>query len=550
MIDGSCQPILNSAHCSAVNIGDRKRFLLGFVAPGVLAVGCGEPGAVALDTARIAGGEKVTTNRYPFSVAIFRGGTDLDDFLCGGVLVKEDWILTAAHCVDEIRFAQRGQLRIGVGRRFLGHYTDENTFRATAILRHANYDPVSFNFDVALIRLDQPADQPRPVLMTTGREADLAKPGDMLWTIGHGRRNSHTAPGKSLFEASVPVVGRNACRAAYEDSWITHRMLCAGGEPGEGACLGDDGSPLLAQDDDQWVLAGVNSWGRGCGEDGRPSVYTRVPGLRPWINECTADPSICAKQPATSCERRVVLTGYWPPTNEMLRQWSDDPAKNGGAWVGKNWRGRGYDVYAHFPEFPAGPPHGPWGSDTHVGQGELTVDYQDTSSDFWDIVDEHDPVLLITTSRGGDSIGWELEALEGGHASVSTDPARDWYTDGRGPVFPDEDTIDARSWDAITRYRDQTVASSLPLTTIANAVTPMALTNVEIDHGTSGNYLSGFMALHGLYYNATHRNNLAAGHIHVGVDVSAQDAEAMMETTLEAVLSRYPVALSPCSDPL
>ena len=86
--------------------------------------------------------------------------------------------------------------------------------------------------------------------------------------------------------------------------------------------------------------------------------------------------------------------------------------------------------------------------------------------------------------------------------------------------------------------------------TIANAVGVLGLTNVEVDEETSGNYLSGFMGLHGLYYNATHRNNVAAGHIHVGIGVPVADAESMMEATLEAVLSQYPSALSPCSDPM
>jgi hypothetical protein len=60
---------------------------------------------------------------------------------------------------------------------------------------------------------------------------------------------------------------------------------------------------------------------------------------------------------------------------------------------------------------------------------------------------------------------------------------------------------------------------------------------VEIDEtGTSGNYLSGFLGLHGLYYNLEHPDNVAAGHIHVGRDVSTEDATAMIETTLAVVL--------------
>ena len=68
----------------------------------------------------------------------------------------------------------------------------------------------------------------------------------------------------------------------------------------------------------------------------------------------------------------VLITGYWPPTNEMLRQWSQDPEQNPGGWVGENWEGRGYNIYAFFPEFPGGTGQNP------KGDGDFEVDYQDT----------------------------------------------------------------------------------------------------------------------------------------------------------------------------
>ena len=67
-------------------------------------------------------------------------------------------------------------------------------------------------------------------------------------------------------------------------------------------------------------------------------------------------------------------------------------------------------------------------------------------------------------------------------------------------------------------------------------------------HGTSGNYLSGFLGLHGLYYNSTHADNQSAGHIHVGKTVPAENAAALMEITLETVLKAYPAADAACSD--
>lgn len=234
-----------------------------------------------------------------------------------------------------------------------------------------------------------------------------------------------------------------------------------------------------------------------------------------------------------NCRPIVVLTGYWPPTNEMLRPWSTSRTANPTGWQGRNWRELGFDIYAFFPEFPpdGDPTNDPIGSPGSTGavDADFQVDYQDTSQDFWRIMDLWQPDILITTSRGG-KIGWELEALEGGHAT--------WAADRYGVHHqPEQDTIDPRSWAAISDHGPgNTLASQLPLRQIATATRALNLTDVVIDQHTSGNYLSGFMGLHGLYYNRITDNNIAAGHIHVGKGLAVTDALSLMRSTLETVL--------------
>ena len=266
------------------------------------------------------------------------------------------------------------------------------------------------------------------------------------------------------------------------------------------------------------------------------------------VLSCFVSTSCCllpTPTPPATCAKKVVLTGYWPATNEMLRTWSTNPSQNPGQWVGQNWNGHGFDVYAFFPEFPpdGNPMNDAFGSDGWIGSptSDLRVDYQDTSADFWRIMDTHQPHILITTSRGG-SIGWEVEAVEGGHGGSSPDPSNDWSSDGHGTqTLPTQAGIDPRSWNAISTYRGtNTLPSQLPMNDIVNATQALNLASVQIDStGTSGNYLSGFMALHGLYYNQIAAHNVTAGHIHVGVSVSAANAQSLMLATLEAVLSQY-----------
>lgn len=254
-----------------------------------------------------------------------------------------------------------------------------------------------------------------------------------------------------------------------------------------------------------------------------------------------------------ACAKNVVLMGYWPPTNEMLRPWSTNLAQNPAGWVGEGWEGYGYDVYSFFPEFPpdGDPTNDSIGDDGAVGSPkyDLRVDYQATSADFWRLVDMHQPVILVTTSRGG-GIGWEIEAVEGGHGqSELASPASDWSSDQHGAdQWPTQATIEPRSWDAISTYRvGNTLPTQLPVEAIFDATDALGLTNVAVDQGTSGNFLSGFLGLHGLYYALEAPYEVvAAGHIHVGYGLPVDDASALIETTLHAILQQYPADRVPC----
>ncbi len=241
--------------------------------------------------------------------------------------------------------------------------------------------------------------------------------------------------------------------------------------------------------------------------------------------------------------------GYWPPTNEMLRAFSTNPDQNPQGWVGENWRGLGYDVHAFFPEFPpdGNPANDPIGSPGSVGEGDLQVDYQDTSADFWAIVDELQPHVIITYSRGG-GIGWEIEAVEGGHGIGGGDePAFDWVSDGFGDeTHPFEGTVDLRSWAAMNDYRTELAQSLLPMEAIEDAANALGVTSVEIEQGTSGSYLSGFLGLHGIAYAASNLHAVAGGHIHVGAALPVEDAVALTEASLEAVLLVHPVETLDC----
>ena len=98
----------------------------------------------------------------------------------------------------------------------------------------------------------------------------------------------------------------------------------------------------------------------------------------------------------------ILLCAFWPPTNEAVRRFSPNPAQNPSGWIGSNWENRGYDVLAYFPEFSP-----PTCTNCGAGTGDFTVDYQDTSADFWAIAGALALSLLVSFVFAG----WLMQKL-------------------------------------------------------------------------------------------------------------------------------------------
>lgn len=229
--------------------------------------------------------------------------------------------------------------------------------------------------------------------------------------------------------------------------------------------------------------------------------------------------------------QNIMLTGYWPPTSLMLRQFSTDPALHGSAgYQGANWEDRGYNIYSFFPSDVAV---------GGVGSGDFTVDYQDTSSDWWRITEEIKPVAIITFSwtpgrQEYNYRDWEVEARNRNRDS--------WTNDSVAPYQPDQVPPDGSVPANYVRY------STLPMQGIVDAVTAYGgTTRPYIDDFSDdfgGTFLSEYIGYHGLWYQSLHASPddtdwcAAAGHIHVGQYVGSRTGEALTEVTLR-VLTDY-----------
>ncbi len=236
--------------------------------------------------------------------------------------------------------------------------------------------------------------------------------------------------------------------------------------------------------------------------------------------------SLPATSGASGTRPVVLITGYWPPTNEAVRRFSQHPAKNPGGWQGSNWQGSGYDVVSFFPEF-----NNPNCTSCGTGFGDLRVDYQDTTDDFARITEMLKPIAVITLSRGFPGNSWEVESNQYNR--------RNWVDDFIVPRQPDVTPPDS------TIRRNALRLTALPAQEIVDAV---AAASVGVQpficySGSGGAFLSEYIAFLGVWYQARNNNPLhpdwcvTAGHIHVGVDVTWPQASAAVDVTLDTVLN-------------
>jgi hypothetical protein len=253
----------------------------------------------------------------------------------------------------------------------------------------------------------------------------------------------------------------------------------------------------------------------------------------------------CARAGADGGRPAILVVGYLPPTNEMLREFSTNPAQNPGGWVGSDWEHRGFDIYAYFPEFPAGA--------QCMGVGDFEIDYQDTTTDFARITQQLHPVAVLTMSLGSSFIGWGLEpayqrwrmpteVLGSGSHRI---PA--YLPDCTGQRYPYGSPVLADAPGHV-RFSNlpmhdiaEAVRAAMPGTAIAPFVYPYDPRNTA-PGAFCGNYLSGYIAYLAAMYRDRHQPPdanpcLLTGHIHVGRYVTADTGTIATEISLRQIIS-------------
>lgn len=259
---------------------------------------------------RIFGGEVAPLDAYPWKAVLgYREiGFPGMEFLCGGSVISDRYVMTAAHCVDQGTLGPRRLAIVRLGEWDLTTSEDCETansgekycappvqdFEPEEIIAHPSYNTrTRFSDDIALIRLNrkinfqESAGFVLPVcLPPSGFSPRAAVGSGPAIAAGWGFTENGTSSNR-IKHVNLPLVDNTKCNEVYRGSTV-NEQICAGGNAGEDSCSGDSGGPLVISGahGPPYQQIGIVSYGPvSCGQEGVPGVYTSVSNYRLWIEQ-------------------------------------------------------------------------------------------------------------------------------------------------------------------------------------------------------------------------------------------------------------------------
>ncbi|KAM4632427.1 serine protease 53 [Discoglossus pictus] len=254
---------------------------------------CGKQGLLM----RIYGGSSSVPGEWPWHAALSHMGKPI----CGGSLISDRWILSAAHCFNgnlTLKDPKSWTVHLGFSKLGGSPETSAVSMVPSRILIHGNFMRAIYGQDLALIELPKPVTLTRfisPICLP--EKTHRFRLRRTCWTTGleDVPEGVPLDSKRSLEKVSQTLIGGRTCNCIYN----SHKrpeladptkpgMLCTLDRDGEkGPCLGDSGGPVVCNEDGVWFIAGIISFSAGCHLKDSPTIITNVSFYQDWIQKIT-----------------------------------------------------------------------------------------------------------------------------------------------------------------------------------------------------------------------------------------------------------------------
>ncbi|XP_069591780.1 transmembrane protease serine 9-like [Ranitomeya imitator] len=293
---------------------EKSRLYMLVVLHGVFSTSRSEPvcGSPALSS-RIVGGSDAADGQWPWQASI----QDQDGHFCGGSLISNQWVLSAAHCFEQAQPMSNYGVQLGAYSLSLDN-PNSVSVKIDSVYNHPDYTSSAHTWDIALVKLDGPVSYTKYIMPICLPAASTTFPNGMeCWVTGWGNIDyyENLPSPETLQNVKVPLIDHQTCDEMYHiDSdgsssytIVDNTMICAGyTEGGKDSCQGDSGGPLVCKVNGVWYQPGIVSWGSGCALPNRPGVYTLVTAYQSWIQSHIPELSFqedLSFQDVTECQK-------------------------------------------------------------------------------------------------------------------------------------------------------------------------------------------------------------------------------------------------------
>jgi len=331
---------------------------------------------------RIIGGEDASES-YPWMVSIQTSG-----HFCGGVLIDKDWVLTAAHCLDD---KSADSLTLYIGLENLLYPTSGDIRKADWFLIHPDYNNDLYYSDLAIIKLNRSTSK-TPIPILNRSDALQLQQNEQMRILGWGVTETGSTS-RHLKEVEVSYQSDNICNNTYPINSIKNywsRSLCAGEvSGGKDSCQGDSGGPMIVKAQGEWALTGLVSWGSGCAEAGLYGVYSEVSSMTQWIEERLSGVTLMG-------EEKIGFVGKDRHKPQTYTLWNMSP---------ENQTVQQKSINNHYFSID----ENNWLLDAYLPSGSA-CDFTVNAEGVWS--GEHDANLTIQTNRNNSSLDLNAKVLD------------------------------------------------------------------------------------------------------------------------------------------